>query len=58
MSTLTTLKAAAAAKRATAETDVKNYVTELEASVEDNKVLAIVCAVGGAVLGAVLGHLI
>ncbi len=58
MSTLTTLKAAAAAKLATAEADVKNYVAELEASVSGNKILAIGCALGGLLLGAVLGHLI
>lgn len=58
MSTLTTLKAAAAAKLATAETDVKNYVTELEASVAGNKMIVIAAAVGGAVLGAVVGHLL
>jgi hypothetical protein len=58
MSTLTTLKAAAASKLATAETDVKAYVAELEASVKANKILAIGCAAVGALVGAVVGHLV
>lgn len=58
MSTLTTLKSAASGKLAAAESDVKNYVLELEATVNAHKPLLIGVGVGCLLIGVVIGHLI
>jgi hypothetical protein len=56
MSTLSNLKAKATEKLGTAHADVVSYITALESSARNNRVLAIICAVGGLVLGAVAGR--
>lgn len=58
MSQITSLKAAAAAKLSGAEAAVKNYVTELEATVNQNRLLLIGVGIACLVVGAVAGHLI
>lgn len=58
MSQVTSLKAAAAQKLAQVDASVKNYVTELETMVNQNRLLVIGVGVAGLIVGAVLGHLI
>lgn len=56
MSTLTDLKAKFEAIKTSAQQDAVAYVTALETSVKANKVITIVAAVVGALVGGALGH--
>lgn len=56
MSKLADLEAAAMAKLGNAHADVLTYITALKSSVRTNRVLLIVAAIAGAVVGALIGH--
>lgn len=58
MSEFSSLKAAASAKLVSADSTVKTYVAQLEASINANRLLVIGVGLVGLVVGGVIGHLI